>query len=1218
MATDRKCPEAGPGLSAEHTAIPAFMDLIHSPRRTTSRPRLGWNIRCLAMLALLACGMPAWASVSVTIRFAEGAGSLSGASGLTFTISGGVRTYTLSNRAIADANTSLRSLVFDPTENRINITTTEMVTFRVTATNPSNETSNEATVNLLVAPRNDAPSIAFSGSLPEIFDNESNTPFASAAITDPDAGDSLTATITYSSEDGVLVVGSGSPALTLGGVPGAYIITGPVGNLQSFIRRLVFDPTENRLPVEPVGDSTDTTQFFVIVRDLAGANDSGTRTVTVRSFNDAPSLLGSLASPIADNAGASAIFGTLSVVDPDLVKVGPALIPQPVVLRVADDESASTAGAGGFVGVGSSGTFEYTGSASPNVTPNPVTTALRTLRYEPVANRVPVGVVTSVEIAINATDSLGATLATRPSLGITSVNDAPTFSLQVSPDSVSDTSFIQPLKIVASDPDVGDTFVVDIVPVSDPSSALARWEYQPAGPIVGNSATEIAGAVGQVIFRPILRIPTNAPVTFQVRLSDAHSDPATPAGTGTNSVLSSQRTITIRGRNRPTELAVSFKTAFRTTDDPALCDQESTRIEPLVGVNITDEDATTLTVTLGIVDDPNGLTGKFFLPGEDTGANPLVFSGTPDEVSATIKGVRFCAVPLDNRVLDSQVTYAVSIQVTDPTAASVRDVTRQIVVTSVNGAPVIGNVPALEDQPVRVDPPTVSDPLQPFGASLSAGITVTNDDPDDVEVVVAITEPAKGRFDPAYLGGFVLDPAIDDVESGVYRMKTNSVEALTTSLQGLRYLLSDTYLFPPDEPGQTTFKIEAQDSVLNKSVRELTIVVAEEPVNWLVTSAEDDGSEGTLRWVLDQIALARTASAYLTVALDEYPAVIRLDPAKGPLVLGRNVVLKGPGADLLSISGDFNGDGTGDVQLLQVHATVRLDCVTLTHGAAVEGLNVSGGAAYVGPSGRLTLHRCVVRDSVALQWGGGIDVDGGSLVLDGCLVRGNWTDEALGLGGAGVALYTDRACSFINTTFSANQQRSPTGVGGGGLYVENLTPSSFLPVTVAHCTFAENTDATAEGATSIHANVFGSGVELSNSIFADGSTRNLDVLGAASMRSKGGNVSDDRTRTVLTQDGQPKDVTILDHTSDALLATGILELPFDESMRPVPGYRLSRNSPAVGRALLPALPTDQLGFWRDNDPDAGAIERGALQRLVLNEINFSPGCPGTPAFLEKN
>lgn len=528
-----------------------------------------------------------------------------------------------------------------------------------------------------------------------------------------------------------------------------------------------------------------------------------------------------------------------------------------------------------------------------------------------------------------------------------------------------------------------------------------------------------------------------------------------------------------------------------------------------------------------------------------------------------------------------------------------------VVVTAVNGAPRIEGLPPLVNQPLRLDPATDLVPVRPFDAPPHSAITVLDDDGTAITVIVRIDDPAKGHFENP--GGFVEEPA----HSGVYRFSGLPDEA-TTALRGLEYVASESFLFPPNEPGGTLFTLEAQDSVLNRTTRTLAIVLAEEPRNWLVVTEEDTYDEGSLRRVLQEIEARKVSGAVITFALPEYPATIRL--TEGTIELRRNVILKGPGADLLAISGDIEGDGEPDVQLFRVEAVVTMEGLRLTHGAANQGSAVSGGALYVGPGGRLTLRSCAITDSVATQWGGGIDVDGGSLRMENGLVRGNRTDAVLGLGGGGISIFSDLECSIVNTTFSGNRQAAASGIGGGGLYVENVTPSAPLAVLVSHATFAGNDDLSGRGGTSVHANVFGTEVTVRNSIFADGQGRNLEVQGTASIVSGGGNVSDDRTRTVLTQDGQPRAIFLLNHASDRTDRSGILSQPLNTALRPLAGYEPAPGSPAIGRAVPPFLPTDQRGAMRDNAPDAGSIERGPIRRVVLNEIDHDPLT--TPAFLE--
>jgi hypothetical protein len=170
-----------------------------------------------------------------------------------------------------------------------------------------------------------------------------------------------------------------------------------------------------------------------------------------------------------------------------------------------------------------------------------------------------------------------------------------------------------------------------------------------------------------------------------------------------------------------------------------------------------------------------------------------------------------------------------------------------------------------------------------------------------------------------------------------------------------------------------------------------------------------------------------------------------------PDTLIRNLTIKGPGANLLTISGDQNGDLTPDRQLFRIRSRVTFEGVTLAHGTAAF-----GGALQVESNGTLVLRRCAVVDSVAAQYGGAIDVDGGQLTLDGCFIARNRLSADTGLSGGGVSVYSDKELRIVNTTFADNQQPNPNGDGGGALVVQNRTPALPLDAYLTHCTFIQN------------------------------------------------------------------------------------------------------------------------------------------------------------------
>ena len=346
------------------------------------------------------------------------------------------------------------------------------------------------------------------------------------------------------------------------------------------------------------------------------------------------------------------------------------------------------------------------------------------------------------------------------------------------------------------------------------------------------------------------------------------------------------------------------------------------------------------------------------------------------------------------------------------------------------------------------------------------------------------------------------------------------------------------------------------------------------------------------------------------VGQPDYPAAIVL---LAPLVLDNDLVFDGPGAERLSISGDTNLDGTADVHLFDINAQVAMNRLTFTKGHA----DFAGGAFEVGPNGGLKLSYCAVTDSRADIWGGGIDVDGGWLTMDHCLVRGNSTSAELGQGGGGISLYTYENCSILNTTFATNRQNAVGGLGGGALYAATADAGVELDATVYNCTFRDNRDAAGQG-TSIRPDVDDNTIIwLQNTIVADGQGKNIDLDHGGNVISLGGNISDDATGTIFTIGGGTS--TNIFGAADHINVTNIVAALANNG-GPTLTYPLTGTSLAINFAVgnVPgtaiytnALGTDQRGYFRDAFPDIGAFERNASQRLIIEEIGFNPAPPNT-------
>ncbi len=142
-------------------------------------------------------------------------------------------------------------------------------------------------------PTNTAPTIDGALANQPVDDTDTITPFGSIVVTDPDAGASVSATITLDSAakgsftaasltaSGFSMINGGLSYTHAGGSPAA---------IQAAIRALVFQPAENR----GAPGSTETTTFTISISDgiETTATTNSTTTVISTSINDSPIFVG--------------------------------------------------------------------------------------------------------------------------------------------------------------------------------------------------------------------------------------------------------------------------------------------------------------------------------------------------------------------------------------------------------------------------------------------------------------------------------------------------------------------------------------------------------------------------------------------------------------------------------------------------------------------------------------------------------------------------------------------------------------------------------------------------------------------------------------------------------------------------------------------------------------------------------------------------------------
>lgn len=185
-----------------------------------------------------------------------------------------------------------------------------------------------------------------------------------------------------------------------------------------------------------------------------------------------------------------------------------------------------------------------------------------------------------------------------------------------------------------------------------------------------------------------------------------------------------------------------------------------------------------------------------------------------------------------------------------------------------------------------------------------------------------------------------------------------------------------------------------------------------------VLNADENGA-GSLRQALVDAAPGDTIDFDASLS----GATIRAGYLSTGLLITKNVVIDGSTLPVrLTISGDSDGNGVGDVRVIFVdeNVTATLKSLIITCGG------FPGVGAGILNGGTLTLDNCEVSHSVSTADNGGGIYTYGPMTAIGSVVTGN---SAFGVGGGIHAAGTN--VTLTNTTVSGNNGRT----GGGGIFV---------------------------------------------------------------------------------------------------------------------------------------------------------------------------------------
>ena len=398
-----------------------------------------------------------------------------------------------------------------------------------------------------------------------------------------------------------------------------------------------------------------------------------------------------------------------------------------------------------------------------------------------------------------------------------------------------------------------------------------------------------------------------------------------------------------------------------------------------------------------------------------------------------------------------------------------------------------------------------------------------------------------------------------------------------------------------------------------------------------VTNTNDSGP-GSLRQALVD------AQDGDTIAFDlSLPATISLTTSE--LVVNKNIVVAGPGANLLAVA-RANDAPTFRIFHVSPSHTVTIQGVTISNGS---GVGFNRGAGIWNDHSNRTVNNCVVTGNALDRQvdGGGIDNDAGgsgtaSLTINNSTIAANNLGAGISVNfGGGVlnyGIHGNATLTINNSTISGNQ-----AFQGGGLFSNGGVTGSIASVTINNSTFSGNyadqfagaivnladeggqatvtvTNSTFAGNSSCNCNsdagaIFNDGntqpggavLEMANTIFKGGleNPRNIDNQGGVVI-SDGYNLTNDAG--VLNTNGGIGGFT---GPGDQLNTDPILG-PLQDNGGPTFTHALLKGSPAVNAGDPNFAPPP---FFDQRGP---GFDRVANGRIDVGSFEVQSGTTPTP------
>jgi len=320
----------------------------------------------------------------------------------------------------------------------------------------------------------------------------------------------------------------------------------------------------------------------------------------------------------------------------------------------------------------------------------------------------------------------------------------------------------------------------------------------------------------------------------------------------------------------------------------------------------------------------------------------------------------------------------------------------------------------------------------------------------------------------------------------------------------------------------------------------------------------------------------------------------------GELVVGKNLTIRGPGANRVTISGNHASRvfhiGQAPGLAIPEPAVVAVTTVTISGVTITNGFHPNSGGGIYNDHSTLTISNCVFAGNSVTSGGGGALYNAGqgfgsaTMTVINSTLSSNTANEAAAIMNNGAA--GSAALTLINSTLDGNR-----AIGFVGTIWNDGEQSGNGTLTIFNCTFSGNSAGLfANGILNDAANSGTATLDIGSTILDAGNSGNITNSGGT-VNSHGYNLSSDNGNGLLTATGDQTN-------TPAQLG------PLQNNGGPTPTRAPLCSSPAIdaGTNFL-GLATDQRGFARTvgGATDIGAVELAGQTYTVSNTTDFGPG-----------